>query len=151
MEKHSYSWSAPEFIFKEKTNDWYWSIGIITVSSIVAAIIFKNYLFAILVGFGGIAITLLGRHYPKVVTFTIDEKSIHAKGYRYDFEDIKGYMIDMRTNTLVIETTAILIPVIFIPLSEDIDIMMLKTFLSTVEQKDIKEPPFEKLIEFLGL
>ena len=35
-------------------------------------------------------------------------------------------------------------PVIFIPLSEDIDMMMLKSFLSKVDQKDIKEPPFEK-------
>jgi hypothetical protein len=151
MEKNSYSWTAPEFIFKEKTVDWYWAIGIITVSSVVAAIIFKNYLFAVLLVMGGFAITMLGKHKPSLVEFTIDETSIHAKGYKYVLEELKGYMIDTRGNNLVIETTAILMPVIFIPLSEDIDMMMLKSFLSKVDQKDIKEPPFEKVIEFLGL
>ena len=100
---------------------------------------------------GGFAITMLGKHKPSLVEFTIDETSIHAKGYKYVLEELKGYMIDTRGNNLVIETTAILMPVIFIPLSEDIDMMMLKSFLSKVDQKDIKEPPFEKVIEFLGL
>jgi hypothetical protein len=45
------SWSALEYEEKIRSSDWFWALGIIVVTSSVAAIIFGNYFFATLLVF----------------------------------------------------------------------------------------------------
>ena len=40
------NWSALEYEVKERSQDWFWALGIIVATSAVAAIIFSDYFFA---------------------------------------------------------------------------------------------------------
>jgi hypothetical protein len=48
------SWSAPEYEEKERSRDWFWALGIIVATSSIAAIIFNDYFFAVLLILSGI-------------------------------------------------------------------------------------------------
>jgi len=48
-ESTEFIWESPEFEFKEKTKRWYWYLGVATLLLIILAIVFKNYLFELLV------------------------------------------------------------------------------------------------------
>ena len=42
-------WDAHEYEHKERNRDWFWAVGIISVSLAVVAVIFGNIIFAILI------------------------------------------------------------------------------------------------------
>jgi len=42
-------WDAHEYEHRERSPDWFWAVGIISVSVAVAAVIFGNIIFGILV------------------------------------------------------------------------------------------------------
>jgi hypothetical protein len=150
--ENTYSWTAPEFIFKEKTSDWYWSIGIITVCSVIATIIFHNYLFAILLFFSGLTFMFLGTHRPEIVPFELTEKTLKAKNTTYNLNEIKGFTINEQEDKVLLESGKFLTAMIVIPLSEDADKETIRRILSVkLEEKELEEPPFEKIIEFLGI
>ena len=49
MDEDLFSWQTKEYVYQHKSADWYWALGIITVSFAAAAFILNNRLFGILI------------------------------------------------------------------------------------------------------
>lgn len=114
-------WEGTEYDHNPKSTDWYWSLGIISVAGTVAAILFGNYLLAVLIIIAAGAITLHAAKHPPLHRFRLVEHGIVIGDDIHPFErmisfsvleDVEGRLPPM----LSIKTMSWLSPHLIIPL-----------------------------------
>ena len=152
------SWSALEYEEKTRSSDWFWALGIIVVTSSVAAIIFGNYFFATLLVLSGLLLGFFAVKKPDIVHYELNAKGLLIRNRLYPYENIKSFWVQLGTSPesnvkplLFIHTERAFMPIITIPIeeiiAEDIHSIMLSQNIAEVE---MKEHPSEKIMEALG-
>lgn len=110
----SISWQAPEYEYFEKTNDWFWTLGIITIGLSLASIILKNFLLALFVFIAGFAIALYGARRPKTINFSIDHKGITIDNREiYPYSNLKSFWVEYdppEKKELIVESKKFFMP-----------------------------------------
>ena len=119
----NFFWHAPEYPHKEKSSDWYWTIGIISAALVVTSIIFGNVLFGLVLGIGAFTLTMLASRKPGIVSVEINDKGVAVDKTLYPFAAIDSFYMPL-----------IAVPVRYKDLEE------LRTFLSS----HLKEEVFEQ-------
>ena len=115
------SWEAPEFIYYEKTPDWYWSLGIITVALLVIAFLGQNFLFGVLVLLSAFTIVLYATKRPRIIRITASADGIVIDTKEFPLEGLKSFWIFYRVGgikELSILSEKRLMPHIKIPLGD---------------------------------
>ena len=69
-------WEGREYDHNPKSTDWYWALGIIAVAGTIAAILFGNYLLAVLVAIATISLALHAAKQPPLHRFRLVEQGI---------------------------------------------------------------------------
>ena len=87
-------WQSPQHIHTEKTNDWYWIVGIITVTIALIAIILNNVIFAILILVSSFTLSLLAKHEPEIVTNEIGPKGVKKGSMFYPYENLESFWVE---------------------------------------------------------
>ena len=64
-------WSVVEYEEKERSADWFWALGIIIVAGSIAAIIFGDFFFAILLVVGGACLAMFAVRKPETITYEL--------------------------------------------------------------------------------
>ncbi len=148
-------WEEHEYIFQEKTNDWYWAVGIIAFSITVISIIFGNALFALLILVGIITLTIFASKPPRLVRFEINKSGIIIEKSFFPYATLDTFWIEDNTHTgkpskLFIKSNKTLAPMIAIPLG-NMDAQEVRDFLMghIIEEHHI-EALSEKILEYLG-
>ncbi|MDA1334904.1 MAG: hypothetical protein O2794_02715 [bacterium] len=98
--KSSISWEAPEYLDYIKTNDWYWSLLIITIALSVGGVLTKNFLFVVLVIVGGFSIAIYGSRKPKIVSISITGRGVQIRDRLFPFETLQSFWIFYRPGEL---------------------------------------------------
>ena len=151
-------WSALEYEEKDRSPDWFWALGIIIVTSSIAAIIFENYFFAALLTLSGILLGFFAVKKPDTIIYKLNEKGLTIRNRLYPYQNIKSFwvQVDMRGETnvksiLFIHSERAFMPILSIPIdetiAEDIHSIMLSQNIAEIE---MKEHPSEKIMEVLG-
>lgn len=158
-------WSALEYEEKERSPDWFWALGIIIVTSSIAAIIFENYFFAVLLLLSGILMGFFAIKKPDTITYELNEKGLIIRNRLYPYQNIKSFWVQVYVCSkinprhdgailkpiLFIHSERAFMPILSIPIdetmAEDIHLIMLAQDIAEVE---MKEHPSEKIMEFLG-
>lgn len=121
MADESIKWRAPEYRYYRKSNDWYWTLGIITIGFAISAILVKNFLFGLLILIGGFSLALYGARKPDIISFSIDSKGITIGKNLYPYENLKSFWIAYdppRKKELLIESQKTFMPQISIMLGD---------------------------------
>jgi len=114
-------WEGREYDHNPKSADWYWALGIIAVAATVAAVLFGNYLLAVLVLVAATALALHAAKQPPLHRFRLVEQGIVIGEELHHFdsmlsfsvlEDVEGELPPM----LSIKTKNWLSPHLVIPL-----------------------------------
>lgn len=119
----AFAWEGVEYEHRERGPDWYWALGIIAVASMVAAVLFGNYLFALLVLSAAIALGLHGAKKPPMHRFLLTEdgliigEELHPYGRMRSFAVLE-YVEGDRPPVLSIKTEHWLAPHLLIPLND---------------------------------
>ena len=71
-------WEAPEHYYQEKGGDWYFSLAVITIAVVVAALMFGNILFALLLALSGFALGIIGAKRPSIVPFAVTVRGVDS-------------------------------------------------------------------------
>ena len=87
-------WSAPEYEFHEKTMEWYWALGIITAALVLAAVILRNFLFAVLVVLAGFSVGLYGTRRPRTILHEINSGGVSLGNKNLNYEHIGHFWIN---------------------------------------------------------
>ena len=119
-------WKGREYDHNPKSADWYWALGIIAVAATVAAILFDNYLLAVLIVIAAGAIALHRVKRPPLHLFCLVDQGIVIGDELHPFErmlsfsvleDVEGELPPM----ISIKTESWLSPHLIIPL-EGVDV-----------------------------
>ena len=151
-------WSALEYEEKERSNDWFWALGIIVATSGATAFIYNNYFFAILLVLSGVLLWIFAKKKPSLISYGLDEKGLRVGDRIYLYENIKAFCVQTNSKDgvekkpiLFIRSERIFIPVIGVPIeslwSEKIRNVMLS---KNIKEEEMREHLSEKIMETLG-
>ncbi len=146
------TWSALEYEEKERSNDWFWALGIIVVSSSIAAIIYGNYFFAALLLISGLLLGFFAIKKPDVIYYELNQKGLKIGSQIYPYENIKSFWVQTEMKpTLFIKSERMFMPMISIPIENNIapDIHAILT-TKNVPEEEMKEHTSLKIMESLG-
>ena len=152
-------WSALEYEEKDRSNDWFWALGVIAVAGSITSIIFGNYFFALLLLIGTFLLGFLAVKKPEIITYEINEKGVKILNRLYPYEKIKAFWVQKRSATagnelppmLFLKTNRLVVPIMSIPLedahTEGIRGMMLS---KNITEEEMREHPSLKVMDSLG-
>jgi hypothetical protein len=148
------SWKAPEYSHAEKTPDWYWALGLIAVAGAVAALLFNNVLFAVLILFGAFALALLASRHPTDVSFALTQRGIRVNDTLYPYQSLDSFNVDEltpeHTPKLIVEAKNFFTPTLVIPLiGVDAD-RVHDYLLDFLPEEEHQEPVSHRMMEWLG-
>ena len=146
------TWNAPEFIYYEKGPDWYWAVGVISIALAVAAILFGNILFAIVIIAGSFTLSLQASHKPEIVTFTANQNGVQADETLYPYANIDSFWVENSEHEqkLLLKSSKSWMPYIVMPI-RNIDPEAVRNFLiKYVPEEEHAEPLLTKVMEYLG-
>jgi hypothetical protein len=153
------SWSALEYEEKERSMDWFWALGIIVITSSIAAIIFGNYFFAVLIILSGALLGFFAIKKPDMVFYELNNLGLKIRNRLYLYENIKSFWIQTGMDdgkTVIkpmffVKTERLFFPDISIPIensfAEEIQSIM---FIKNIPEEQMREHPAEKIMEILG-
>jgi len=144
-------WSALEYEEKDRSTDWFWALGIIVVTSVIAALIFADYFFAVLLILAGFLLAFFAIKKPEVVTYELNPVGLKIRNRIYPYENIKSFWVQLGKPILFIHTERVFMPIISIPIDEHIapDIHGIMTY-QNIPEVEMKEHPGDQIMEVLG-
>jgi len=149
----SIAWEAPEHHHVEKGNDWFFALFIVITAFVVAAVLFDNTLFALLIGLSGGALAVSAAKKPSIVPYSVSVRGVKIEDQLYSFANIASYRIDEedhRGPQLLIKINKKIMPLLVIPIPvEHVDLIegILKEKLV---EEDLEESLFIKILELFG-
>ncbi len=146
-------WNALEFEHKEKTNDWYWTVGVISLGVSVWRFWVADYMFGVFVLLAGLCLILLGGHKPEYVDIVVDEDGILIGHNLYLWSNVSGYamVVSGGKATLLLETNRKIVPVIDLKIPETVSVETLESFVSMhTTAKDLLPSRSQAIMKFFG-
>lgn len=146
-------WDALEYEHKERSQDWFWAMGIVTVSIAVVSAIFGNIIFSILVLLAAFSLSLFINRPPEEVHVVLDERGITKEKVHYPYEVLESFWIDEDHPHLkiLVRSKKLLMPLIIVPLPNGADLDRLhKVLLQHLREERHVLPWVERLLEYLG-
>jgi hypothetical protein len=152
LELHTIEWSTPEYSHKERTPDFFWAIGIITIIGILLALWFKNYVFAIFILVGGFCLILFSAREPEHITFTITTDGLLVGREKHEWKKIKGFKIKKSEpyNKLLVETGRYFLPMYTIPLPSTLTTEVHDELIKVIPVIELEEPHSVLFAEKIG-
>lgn len=114
-------WQVPEYEFHQKSPDWFWALGIITIALFFSAIFLRSFLFGILTLLAGFSIALYGARRPSIVSFGVGPRGMQIGDRIYNYEDLKSFWVNYNPpykKELIIESKKTFMPHIVIMLGD---------------------------------
>lgn len=148
-------WQGREYDHNPKSADWYWSLGIIAVAVAIAAILFGNYLSALLVIVAAASLALHAAKEPPLHRFQLTEQGLMIGEELHPFERMLSFSVleDLEGElppVISIKTESWLSPHLVIPL-EHIDAdAVYGYFLRHVDEDEHRHSFTDLLAAWLG-
>lgn len=157
-EGQTISWQVQTHEHRDRTNDWYWGLGVGALVCAGVSLFFGNVLFAMIIVIGVGSIGILIARGPREHWVRIDGRGVSLDGTLYRWASIQsfwvhpGYGRSDRGPRLLLATTGIFAPQIVIPLDNATRAQNVRTFLNRFTTEEEQEPHLgENLAELFGL
>ena len=146
------SWKAPAHIHLEKRTDWYWSVGIITLTLAAVCFIFAQVILGILIIVAAAVLVLHASRPPRTIDCEINDRGIVLDSVLYPFVSLESFWVphDINPPRLYVKSRKTFMFLIVILIDEvdpeDIREVMLKYIAETEHH----EPFLKHLLDWLG-
>ncbi len=146
------SWDAPEHYHTTKTNDWYWSVGIVTLALAAVAFIFGNIITGIFVVVAAVALVIHAAHPARLLSIEINDRGIAIEGRLYTFVSLESFWIphDQHPPKLLIKSRRLLMPLICIYIHEIEPEKVRQIMLRYIAETEHNEPFLKHILERFG-
>lgn len=147
------TWEAPEHYHTEKSNDWFWVVGIVAITSAIASFFFGNFLFAILILVAAVSLSLVALRHPKVIPFSVTVRGVSVDDSFYPYASLDSYFIDevnYPTPQLLLKTKKFYLPLVVIPLPDEYLDDIEDIISQRLPEEELEEPFINLVLEFLG-
>lgn len=151
-------WSALEYEEKDRSTDWFWALGIIVVTSSMAAIIFENYFFAVLLILGGVLLGIFAVKKPAMISYELNNQGLQIRTELFPYENIQSFWVQLDRNeeieqksTLFIKSERFFAPIISIPIDHNRAEDIRSIFISkNIPKEEMRDHLSTKIMESLG-
>ena len=146
------SWDAPEHIHTEKNNDWYWSVGIITITAAALAFIFGNVIFGIFILVAAFALIVHASKKPKIIHYEINDRGLVIDSTLYPFLTLESFWINANEDPskLLVKSHKTFMPYIAIYIEEVDPEQVRDILLNYIAETEHQEPISQKILERFG-
>jgi hypothetical protein len=149
------TWTAPEYTHKERSVDFFWTIGLVTIVVFALTVWFHNYLFAVFVLISGACLILFTIRPPQEIKFSIETQGIMMGRDLYAWANVRGFTIKKKKvgepyAKLLVMTSRYFLPVFTIPLPEELLTTVRETLLKVTPSIEIEESPSMQFMEKMG-
>lgn len=148
-------WQSPEHHFDRRSNDWYWILGIVSLGIAVLAFFFDNFLFGVFIILAAFTVGFLSWRETKDVNVKITSKGIVFHKHLYPFRSQRSFWIDDEHNRgarILLQPQNSFLPLITIPVADEIDLNELREFLlQFLEEEYLEESFMHRLFDKIGL
>ncbi len=153
--KRTIEWSSYEDIHKPtKGQDWFWSLGVISVFSAIASIILGNVLFGILILLAAGVIAMSANQEPRKNNYSVGIRGVTINGQLHPYTKLEAFWIDEthpKKDLLLLDTRKPLVPHIAILLPESLDKDALQDLLlDYLPEVELYESPASRIAELFG-
>ncbi len=153
MDDQKIMWEALEYEHKDKTPDWFWILGLVSLTLIVSAIIYKNILFAALIVVGAFTMALYAVRKPRFINFEINDKGVVIKNTLYPYKHLHSFCPreDNRGRKIIFQSKKSIMPHFSIPVPANVNFERAKTLLlKNIPEDDHPESLSEVIMNSLG-
>jgi hypothetical protein len=152
MDNLPLKWQAPEYHHYQRSTDWFWAVGIITISIAVLAFIFHNALFGILILISASILIFFVLRQPEDIEYEISKKGITIGKELHPYLTLESFWVENRTAEpkIILHSKKALMPYLIIPIHEDDADEMEMVLREFLEEKELVEPTSHKIMEYLG-
>jgi hypothetical protein len=150
-----FSWEGKEYEHRPKTADWYWVVGIISISIAAASILFQNYLLAIVIILAAGALMIHAHKEPPLHSFILTEQGLFIGEEFHPYEKMLSFSImedadESFPHILSIKTESLLSPHLVIPLVGVSSEAIHRVFTSRVEEEEHRPNLTDMVAGWLG-
>jgi hypothetical protein len=151
MEPRGITWEALEHYHYDRGSEWFWILGIFTVSGTIAALLLGNVLFAIVIAIGGALSGIGALREPHIISYAITPRGIRINERLYPYTTLECYCIDEEHTMgpqLFVKSEKFFMPLLIIPLPEDAQEEIENMIAERIPEVHIEEPFGYKVLEF---
>ncbi len=153
MDNQKISWEALEYEHREKTPDWFWVLGLVSLVLVIWAVVYKSFLFAALVVVGAFTMALYASRKPRLVKFEISQKGVTIKNTLYPYKHLHSFCAreDHRGRKIIFQSQKAIMPHFSIPVRDEADFEEIKALLlEHLPEEEHPESLSEVIMERLG-
>lgn len=146
-------WEALEHTRGPRGNDWYWSLGILSLAAAVAAIAFGNILFAIIILVAAMTLAIFAVRGPATFAYTVGPRGIRINDELYPYSTLESFYLDEDAPgdvELLLKSKRTFMPLIVVPVPEEYVEMVDQYLNERLQEEYLEEPLLHKLLERLG-
>lgn len=146
------SWKAPEHMHTEKSGDWYWIVGIISITCAIVSILLNNIIFAVLIIVGVFTLTLYSSKRPAIVRIELTPTGIKVHDLFYFYTNLESFWIEEHelTPRILFKTTKKIAPHVIVLLGDANPDEVRDELLLYLPEIKQSEPFLEKLLIYFG-
>lgn len=136
----------------EKGSDWYWAVGIVSISLSATSIILNNVLFGILILVAAFGLILFASRRPLTINVEINEAGIKIEKYFYPFSVLESFCVDETGlyPKILLKSHKFFSPLIIVPIAEVSPNKIKSLLLVHLAEEKLQEPLSQKILEYLG-
>lgn len=121
MPRTIFEWQGKQYDSEEKSGDWFWALGIVAVAAIIACILFKNILLALVIAAAATTVGLQAAKRPRIHRFAVTDVGIRIDDELYPYESMLHFSVlefldPNLPPALSIKTKSLLAPRLLIPI-----------------------------------
>ncbi len=145
-------WHVHEYVYREKSPDWYWAVGIIAVSMAVTAVLFNDVLFAVFIALAFVVLMMYSKRKPHLQQIRIDDRGIEEGRVHYHYSTLDSFWVEDRygEQKIILKSKKKTMPYIVIPII-DVDANEVRDRIRAhVPEEEHAEPVAHRIMEYLG-
>lgn len=147
-------WEAPEYVVYKKTTAWYIGFGILLALLLFVAFMMQSFLTGVIFFLSGVLIFFHSERPPKSVSYDLRTTGIKVDSRIYLYRELTAFNIVEHGSSiyLLLKSKRLLMPLIHIPLADDINHEEVLDAISNhlPQDPDFVEPLADVLAHWLG-
>ncbi len=146
-------WQAPEYDHFEKTANWFWLTGAVAGALILLAVLFKDFLFAVVLLLGAFTIMMYAARPPVLIDFALTKKGLRIKDRLYPYDHLKSFWVsdEYHKRKIIVESDRLVLPHLIVPLPPNIDDEEAREYLlQYLPEMRHEESLIDLLADYLG-
>jgi len=150
-------WETVELHRGRKGSDWFWAIGIIMGTIALVSFFMNNIIFGIFIIISAVALSIHAFIEPRAAYYAVTKEGIVVDNKLYSYSNLDHFHIEDfgahesahpdERSKILLKTKSFLFPILYIPLSPDVDFGAVRAILAKhLREETVSEPFLNKFL-----